>query len=528
MEDEGFYHDDEEEGCCIPSWKRNPLGFRNYGRVQEQVVLALIEAHLPSDVLSWNFVGDETWLFRFLELDVRIATAASSACFLLPVELVDRNYVLERTFIDPVRTTVRAIVNSDGPRLTTFYELAILILRILEETNSSLHVWRGDVGLRPSGQGWQAGEVKSWEEVLDNPVGVDLSSVAYTAHYILGMTPEEICVDIPAQYRILHVESVLRSDLADRFLTCRAQLRQVLRQRPSSELALSIPHAKRVKMKTHEEMVEYLTTPRLTFHGTQRHAVHSIVRFGFTEPGGKIGDSGVKLSVRCGSTYGRGVYSSPSPGFSLAYSGYYATPTKTIEIYSLKLIVCATLMGRTAGVYREDNWRQQSEPMPQADSHVANMNHEYIVFDEAQIVPCYIVHLDLGSEHARKLLERIPLDPSAWVQQQKKKIHPKLKPQLKFPGDVEREKDAKKTAVLKWFPYGFGAATGTSFVIEEIGEVSDDEENYGEYQDAKTAKLTQQHLAHVAHAKRNREINMGKTTIFDEFYEAANQNTELE
>jgi len=43
-------------------------------------------------------------------------------------------------------------------------------------------------------------------------------------------------------------------------------------------------------------------------------------------------------------------------------------------------------------------------------------------------------------------------------------------------------KEARKAAALKWFPYGYGPATGTSFVIEEIGEVSDDEEDYGDYQ----------------------------------------------
>jgi hypothetical protein len=35
---------------------------------------------------------------------------------------------------------------------------------------------------------------------------------------------------------------------------------------------------------------------------------------------------------------------------------------------------------------------------------------------------------------------------------------------------------------MKWFPYGFGPATGTRFVIEEVGDISDDEEEYGEWQ----------------------------------------------
>ncbi|KAH6720659.1 hypothetical protein BKA61DRAFT_570312 [Leptodontidium sp. MPI-SDFR-AT-0119] len=38
--------------------------------------------------------------------------------------------------------------------------------------------------------------------------------------------------------------------------------------------------------------------------------------------------------------------------------------------------------------------------------------------------------------------------------------------------------DRKEAVASKWFPYGYGPATGTSFVIEEIGEVSDGEEDY--------------------------------------------------
>jgi len=34
----------------------------------------------------------------------------------------------------------------------------------------------------------------------------------------------------------------------------------------------------------------------------------------------------------------------------------------------------------------------------------------------------------------------------------------------------------------KYFPYGYGAASGSKFVVEEVGEVSEDEEDYGVYQ----------------------------------------------
>ena len=34
----------------------------------------------------------------------------------------------------------------------------------------------------------------------------------------------------------------------------------------------------------------------------------------------------------------------------------------------------------------------------------------------------------------------------------------------------------------KYFPYGFGAATSSHFLVEDVGEVSEDEEEYDEYQ----------------------------------------------
>ena len=113
----------------------------------------------------------------------------------------------------------------------------------------------------------------------------------------------------------------------------------------------------------------------------------------------------------------------------------------------MKLVVCGVLMGRTARVTRHDNWRNHSEPMPQADSHVANSGYEYIVFHEAQILPCYVLHLDWGAHEARRLLESVPDDPAAWVEARKQKTHPKLLPtRTVYAGDVERDKAAKQAA----------------------------------------------------------------------------------
>lgn len=526
MEDEQVQYNEEhdEENYYTPIWMCQPRGFVDFGLLQENEVLALIESNLPSDVLNWDFTDKEEWHFRYPEVDIRFKTSSASSSFLLPIEVLNSNYVLERTFIDPLRVSLRAMAAHEGSRLTCFYEFALLVLRILEETSSSLLEWRSD-GTAPPQKDWSKGwiphEVKSWADVVDNPVGVDLTSVTDTAHYILGKTPEQICANIPSNFRILHIESVLRNDLTERFFTCRAKMRQLLRERPQSELARNIPHERGREKMEHEDMVDYLTTPKLTFHGTRRNNVASIVRYGFVKPGKVIGDTGVQVSVACGNTYGRGIYSSPSPQFSLSYSGYNATATTASEIPSMKLIVCGTLMGRTALIKIQDQWRNMDDPMLGAESHVANQGFEYIVYREAQIIPCYVIHIDWGAEMARNMLENIPLNPSSWIARHKNKPHPKLMQEVLYAGDIEREKAAKKAAALKWFPYGFGAAQGTSFVIEEIAEVSDDDENYGEYQNAKVAEATRRRDAHAAHAKKNYELNMGKTSIFDEFWEAA-------
>lgn len=60
----------------------------------------------------------------------------------------------------------------------------------------------------------------------------------------------------------------------------------------------------------------------------------------------------------------------------------------------MKLLVCATIMGRTTQMFHEDNWRELDEPYPGTDSHVANDVQEYIVFNSGQVLPCYVMHVD--------------------------------------------------------------------------------------------------------------------------------------
>lgn len=231
-----------------------------------------------------------------------------------------------------------------------------------------------------------------------------------------------------------------------------------------------------------EDLADELSRPVVTFHGTNRHVVSSIVRHGFVKPGDQIGKAGETLEIRCGASFGVGIYSSPSPDYALWYSNMSSPDqqiTRAEDIPGMRIIVCAVLMGRSLQVTREAT-RQTTEIADRgAHSHVSPNKLEYVVFDCAQIIPCYVVHLDLGVEKAREMLKSIPRSSNNWVE---KKSQVKVAIQDLWPAEIHAMKQARQAAAAKWFPYGFGPAQGTSFVIEEIGETSDDEEDYGEYQ----------------------------------------------
>lgn len=496
--------------------------------MREEPIFAFLKAHIPSDIEEWNFIDDKTWRFRYPEVEVHITSAPDPPTLLPLVDVFNRDYVVPSSITNYIRNRLQDIIEYDGPDLVACTGFAGLILHLLEETSSTLLDRQRKAIVTP--KGWNVHEVESWKDVVDNPVGTDLSSVVDTTQHILGQTPERICKGLsPDVYRILHVESVLRTDLAKRFLRYQTKMRRTLSDRPRSELERSIPNHELSKMKKKRELVNYLVKPRLTYHGTSADSAHSIVRYGFIKPGGKIGDTGQSLDVRCGSWYGRGIYSSPDPEHSAQYSAYNSPETHPYKIASEKLVVCATILGRTTILSGKDDLRDilqdKSEPMDRSDSHAVLDEGavQYVVFNEAQIIPCYVIHMDLGVEEARKDMEELPLDPPAGNQEhdgdKNNKPSPKLTKAAMSSSDLECEQAAKQAAASKRLPFGFGPATGTTFVVDEIGETSDDEEYYGEYHDPKQAAATQKRLAHIARARRNHEAKFGKLSIFDQFFD---------
>jgi len=188
--------------------------------------------------------------------------------------------------------------------------------------------------------------------------------------------------------------------------------------------------------------------------------------------------------------------------------------TKFKEFAALKLIVCATIMGRCSYMTRDDGWRDQSEAFPGAHAHVANDMIECVIFDEAQIIPCYMIHFDLGHDVAT-YITKFSLNTAPYINnyraEQRKQRHAsqKLGSETGGPGDAQRQKQALLAKAQKYFPYGFGAASGSNFVILDVAEVSEDEEDYGTYQKDRLVqkRLISGQMANMGHSLLIMKVN---------------------
>ena len=144
--------------------------------------------------------------------------------------------------------------------------------------------------------------VEHKSKIISSMFGIDPKSMTGhdLANSILGKTPEAVCAKIPEIFRILHIESVVRSDLVAKFFSRQAKIRDDLGKLPLNILKGSVKRETRLKMGKRanepQTLIDHLVSPDLTFHCTREDLVPSIIRQGFLQPDEK--------NVRCGSTYG--------------------------------------------------------------------------------------------------------------------------------------------------------------------------------------------------------------------------------
>ena len=163
--------------------------------------------------------------------------------------------------------------------------------------------WKNREGEMTNEQKLTFSDALTERQITNSMWGIDAATIKGHdfANTILGKTPKDVCAEIPDIFRILHVESVIRSDLAARFFGHQAEIRKFLDKMPLTELQGCLTHETRSKLgkriKEKETLVELLVEPTLSFHCTREDSIPSIVRHGFIKPR--------ETEVRCGSTYGR-------------------------------------------------------------------------------------------------------------------------------------------------------------------------------------------------------------------------------
>ncbi|KAL8832189.1 MAG: hypothetical protein Q9191_000405 [Dirinaria sp. TL-2023a] len=476
--------------------------------LREEEIDALVAANLLGGEQRWDSELLDGFTFNYPEMKLIIETGARYPAE--PLFYRVENASLPRLVIDALRVALRQIALTDSgtntldawkDRASNAYgrfEFAMTSLHLASKTAEYLKSFRLNLA---SLQGLSAAHAQS-ETLSDRKHEISLKAFTgdVTVNSILGSTPEEICADLPTEFRVLHVENVLRNDLVRRFYDRQDVVRQQLHEFSVQDLKTCMLPAIKTKMhgksQRKEDLITYLVTPQVTFHGTRRDFVPSIVRQGFLMPGANDFLTGKTHGTRCGSTYGRGIYSSPSAAFSLSYAGSARDggirATKPNEYDGLKLIVCATVMGATAHLKRCDNWRGKGYAAGKANSHRAFNDQEYTVFHEAQILPCYVIHLDWGDDNS-KFFEDIPADPDLWAEYRKRlyawrKLHKNDWEKIAGPGEVQRGKEDRMQRARKYLGYGFGPKEGNQLVVEEIAEVDDDEEDYGQYQEDRNGK----------------------------------------
>lgn len=514
MEEEFFDHHEEIEHATENAAKKN-FGFHDGGAEAANALNELLAAHLPFDVDMK--VSQRSWRFTFPGLEIQVQDLDG-------IQVNAQSNFMPRRRLDPLRQELRTVL-ADAVRELPWDTLSLgtMLLRIVEEASWHMREFHNTRLPKTKeghpGGGWDASLINDWSKVLDNPHGVNLATVSDTAKHILGRPISEILKNLPDELRILHVEPVFRSDLVCKFLTQQKRIQTDLQTLGHNNLRSCINPAdltsKRV-VNSVEGMAEHLSKATVTFHGAPRSRVSSIVRHGFIVPGKEIGNSGTKLEIRCGASYGIGIYSSPSLEYASIYGqGESLSSIHPGDIPGFRMLVCATLMGAPLNVNREDTRRTTGLSDEKGHSHVSPNKLEYIVFNSAQIIPCYVLHVDFGSDIARRHLDEVRKNPSRLHQFKATKSRVQSgydEDDAMWPAAKKAKKEAIKAAATKWFPYGFGPATGTRFVIEEIGDVSDDEEDYGEYQ-----ALRGEHSNEIQIGERSANE---KTSWFDEYQTA--------
>ncbi|KAK4501324.1 hypothetical protein PRZ48_007132 [Zasmidium cellare] len=452
-------------------------GLEDRSALAADTLTKLLQSHLPTGV-EWT-VSQVKWKFQFVGLTVEVSDENSNG-----IAVTASSDEMPRKRLDPLRQELRAILARALNELSwSAHGFGVMLLQLAEEAHCHIEDFRNpkDSSKKPdtTTQGWNS-SVHDVSGILKNDHGVDLKTVNDTARHILGQSISEILSDIPGDLR--------------------AATPRTLR----NEWRSTSPEPMSLSMELEER---------------------SIVRYGFLLPGTKIGETGEKLEMRFNNAwFGKGIYSSPSLNFAADFGEFDDKNSNGsgwrsgADIPGMRVLVCATLMGLSLKVSRAEVEDTVGLDNSNAHSHVSPDGMEYVVFDPAQILPCYVLHIDFGADVAHQIFNLTEAKASKTPALSRVKTD--FDDTDDSPGAKVAKKEALKAQAMKWLPHGFGTATGTNFVVEEIADVSDDEEEVGEFQAMRGEQESEGH----SWQKRSAEET---SSWFDEYQNVRTSNKDV-
>lgn len=249
-----------------------------------------------------------------------------------------------------------------------------------------------------------------------------------------------IISQLPAGVIVNNVETILRQDLIWRFLKFQALMKDKYQGRP------------------------HLYKTEHGFHGSPTDRMSGIIRQGLLIP---TADNGLK-HLSTGNRYGNGIYLSPDARFSMHYCRGDGC-----------LLVCAVIPGRKY-ICSENLW--DNDCVKGYDSHMSDDGTELVLFNEAQILPCIMIHFRTNEKY------------QDWWDVYYNGVQKKETCRQKMKNMNGKEKKAYlKSYAESYLPYGFGNG---KFEVEDVSfpdDYSDDENaiwygdidnnNYNTFQD---------------------------------------------
>ena len=285
-----------------------------------------------------------------------------------------------------------------------------MIYDIIEDLKTNFHtIIENKYGLNQIELSIPEEEYYTYTDILYHEIQVNDPTI-YVGHV------NHVVKDLIKNVRIINIENILRPDLIQRFEGYRAYLQHKYCNKNQP---------KHMRLKSLDQI-------KVAFHGTRKHNVGSIVRQGLMVP------DDVKVKIANGSRYGRGIYASPDINFGFHYSRNEG-----------RLLILATLPGKQYICTESYNL---TDCKPGYDSHVSADNTEMVLFKNAQVLPCYVIHYEWLTDKQA--------DPMHGID--RTDISSKDK-QIKM-----------KAQALKHLPYGFGPA-GANFIVEEVADPDEDD-----------------------------------------------------